>query len=122
MPSTQKAKRPETNARRASKPQRAALPAPMPQPVIYPPRERFGRTPSPVRDPGAPSSASANVAPQGVGASFSIPGAGVPSNAGPHPNAPAAPALARPAMDNGLTARGTGSGSVAKVAPVRLPA
>jgi hypothetical protein len=25
-------------------------------------------------------------------------------------------------MDNGLTAKGTGSGSVAKVAPVRLPA
>jgi len=122
LPSTQKAKRPETNARRASKPQRAALPAPMPQPVIYPPQERFGRTPSPVRHPGAPSSASGNVAPQGLGASFGIPGAGVHTNAGPHPNAPAAPAPAPLAMDNGLTAKGTGSGSVAKVAPVRLQA
>ena len=131
LPSTQKAKRPETNARRASKPQRAALSAPMPQPVIHPPQEPFGRTPSPVRNPGAPSSASADVAPQGLGASqdlgasFDIPGAGVHSNAGPHPNAPAAPALAPLAMDHGLTAKGTGSGSVAKVAkvaPVRLPA
>ena len=128
LPRTQKAKRPETNARRASKPQRAALSAPMPQPVIYPPQERFGRTPSPVSIPGAPSSGSANVAPQGLGAtqglgaSFGIPGAGVHSNAGPHPNAPAAPALAPPPMDNGLTAKGTGSGSVAKVAPVRLQA
>ena len=128
LPSTKKAKRPETNARRASKPQRAALPAPMPQPVIYPPQERFGRTPSPIRNPGASSSASANVAPQGggasqgLGASFSIPGAGVHTNAGPHPNAPAAPAPAPPAMDNGLTAKGTGSRSVAKVAPVRLQA
>jgi hypothetical protein len=122
LPSTQKAKRSETNARRASKLQRAALSAPMPQPVIYPPKERFGRTPSPVRNPGAPSSASANVAPQGLGASFRIPGASVHSNAGPHPNAPAAPALAPLAMDNGLTAKGTRSGSVAKVAPVRLQA
>ena len=127
LPSTQKAKRPETNARRASKPQRAALSAPMPQPVISPPQERFGRTPS-RPNPGAPSSASANVAPQGLGtsqglgASFGIPGAGVHSNAGPHPNAPAAPALAPLAMDNGLTAKGTGSSSVAKVAPVKLPA
>lgn len=123
LPSTQKAKRPETNARRASKPQRAALSAPMPQPAIYPPQERFGRTPSPVRNPGAPSSASANVArPQGLGASFGIPGAGVHSNAGSHPNAPAAPALAPLAIHNGLTAKGTGSVSVAKVAPIRLPA
>jgi hypothetical protein len=128
MPNTQKAKRPETHARRASKPQRAALSAPMPQPVIYPPQERFGRTPSPVRNPGARSSASANVAPQGLGAShglgasFGIPGAGVHTNAGPHPNAPASPALAPLAMDNGVTAKGTGSGSMAKVAPVRLQA
>ena len=122
LPSTQKAKRPETNARRASKPQRAALSAPMPQPVIYPPQERFGGTPSPPRNPGAPSSASANVASQGLGASFGIPDAGVHSNAGPHPNAPAAPTLAPLAMDNGLTAKGTGAGSVAKVAPVRLQA
>jgi hypothetical protein len=128
LPSTQKAKRPEANVRRASKPQRAALSAPMPQPVIYPPQERFGRTPSPVRNPGDPSSASANVAPQGLGASqglgpsFAIPGAGVHSNAGPHPNAPAAPALAPRAMDNGVTAKGTGPGSMAKVAPVRLQA
>jgi len=129
LPSTKKAKHPETNARRASKPQRAAaLPAPMPQPVIYPPQERFARTPSPVSNPGAPSSASTNVAPQGLGAShgldasFGIPGAGVHTNAGPHPNAPAAPALAPPAMDHVLTAKGAGSGSVAKVAPVRLQA
>ena len=128
LPSTQKAKRPETNARRASKPQSAALSAPMPQPVIHPPQERLGRTPSPVPNPAAPSSANANVAPhglgtsQGLGASFGVPGAGVHSNAEPHPNAPAAPALASPAMDTGLTAKGAGSGSVAKVAPVRLQA
>ena len=128
LPGTQKAKRPETKARRASKPQRAALRAPMPQPVISAPQERFGRTPPPVRNPGAPSTASSNVAPQGLGASqgsgasFGIPGAGVHTNAGPHLNAPAAPALAPPAMDNGLTAKGTGSGSVARVAPVRLQA
>ena len=128
LPGTQKAKRPQTSARRASKPQRVALPAPMPQPVIYPPQERFDRTFSPVRDPAAPSSTSANVAPQGLGASqglgtsFGVPGAGVHSNAGPHPNARAAPALAPLAMDNGLTAKGTGSGSVAKVAPIRIPA
>ena len=122
LPSTQKAKRPETNGRRASKPHRAALSAPMPQPVTYPPQERFGRAPSPVRNPGAPSSASANAAPQGLGASNGIPGAGVHSNAGPYPNAPAAPALAPLAMNNGVTAKGTGSASVAKVAPVGLQA
>ena len=122
LPRTQKAKRPETNARRASKPRRAALSAPTSQPVVYPPQERFGRTPSSVRNPGAPSSVSANVAPQGLGASFGIPSAGVHSNAGPHPNAPAAPALAPLAMNNGLTAKGTGSASVAKVAPVGLQA
>jgi hypothetical protein len=128
LPSSQKTKRRETHARRASKPQRAALSAPMPQPVIHPPQERYARTPSPVPNAAAPSSASANVPPQGSGASpglgtsFGMPAAGVHSNSAPHPNPPAAPALAPPARDNGLTAKGTGSGSVAKVAPVRLQA
>jgi hypothetical protein len=128
LPSTKRVKRPEPNARRATKSQRAAFAAPMPQPVIHPPQERFGPTPSPVRNPGAPSSASATVPPQGLGpsqglgTSFGVPGAGVPTNAGPHPNAPAAPVPAPPAMHSGLPAKGTGSPSVAKVAPVRLQA
>jgi hypothetical protein len=128
VPRIQRAKRPQTKTRRASKPQRAALPAPMPQPAVYPSQERVGRTPAPVRNPVTPSSASANVAPpavgapQGLGASFSIPSAGVHTNAGSHPNAPAAPAPAPLPVDNGLAAKGTRSGSVAKVAPVRLQA
>ena len=120
LPSTQMAKRPETKVLRASKTPRAVLSAPMPRAVIYPPQEPLGRTSAPVLNPAASSSASANVAPPGRAASFGIPGAGVPSNAGTHPNAPAAPALAPSAIDHGLT--GTRSGSVAKVASVGLPA
>ena len=122
LPSTQMAKRPESKALRASKTPRAVLSAPMPRAVIYPPQEPLGRTPAPVRNPAASSSASANVAPPGRAPSFGILGAGVPSNARPHPNAPAASALAPSAIDHGLTAKGTRSGSVAKVASVGLPA
>ena len=122
LPSTQMAKRPETKAMRASKTPRAVLSVPMPRAVIYPPQEPLGRTPALVRNPAASSSASANVAPPGRAPSFGILGAGVPSNARPHPNAPAASALAPSAIDHGLTAGGTRSGSVAKVASVRLPA
>jgi hypothetical protein len=122
LPSAQMPRRPETKALRASKTPRAVLSTPMPRAVIYPPQEPLGGTPAPVRNPAASSSASANVAPPGPAASFGIPGAGVPSNAGPHSNAPAASALAPPAIDRGLTAKGTRSGSVAKVASVGLPA
>ena len=122
LPSTQMAKRPETKALRARKTPRAVLPAPMPRAVIYPPQEPLERTPAPVGNPAASSSASANVAPPARAASFGILGAGVPSNARPHPNAPAASALAPSAIDHGLTAKGTRSGSVAKVASVGLPA
>lgn len=122
LPGTQMAKRPETKALRASKTPRAALSAPKPRAKFYSPQESLGQTPAPVRNPAASSSASDNVAPPGRAASFGIPGAGVPSNAGPHPNAPAASALAPSAIDHGLTAKGTRSGSVAKVASVGLPA
>jgi hypothetical protein len=126
LPSTQMAKRPPIKtlpkALRASKPSRAVLSAPMPRAKFYPPQEPLGRTPAPVRNPAASSSAGANVAPLGRAAFLGIPGAGVPSNAGPHPNAPAASALAPSAIDHGLTAKETPSGSVAKVASVGLPA
>ncbi len=120
LPSTQRAKRSEAKALRASKTPRAILSAPMPRPVIYPPQEPLDRTPAPVRNQAASSSASANVAPPDRAASFDIPGTGVPSNAGTHPNAPPAAAPAPSAIDHGLT--GTRSGSVAKVASVGLPA
>jgi hypothetical protein len=125
-PSTQKSKRPPdrtlSEAQRASKTERAALSAPMPRAVIVPPQQPLGRTPAPVRNPAPSSSASANVVPPGRAVSSDISGAGVPSNAGTHPNAPAASALAPPATDHGLTAKGTRPGSVAKVASVGLPA
>ena len=121
LPSTQMAKRPATKALRASKTPRPVLSVPMPRADIYPPQETLGQTPAPVRDPAASSGASANVAPPGLAASFGIPGAGVPSNAGPHPNAPAASALARSAIGHGLTAKGTWAGSMGKVASVGLP-
>ena len=121
LPSTQMAERPEAKAVRTRKAPRAVLSAPMPRAVIYPPQEPLGRTPAPVRNPAASSSASANVVPPGPAASFGIPGAGVPSKAGPNPNAPAASALAPSAIDHGLTAKGTRSVSVAKVASVGLP-
>lgn len=122
LPSTQMAKRPETKALRASKNPRTALSAPSPRAVISPPQEPLGRTLAPVQNPAASSSASANVAPPGRAASFGIPGAGVPSNAGTHPNAPAASVLAPSAIDHGLTAKGTRSGSMDGVASVGLPA
>jgi hypothetical protein len=122
LPSTQRAKRPETKALRSTKTPRAVLSAPMPRGVIYPPQEPLGRTPAPVRNPAPSSSASANVAPLGRAVSSGIPGAGVPSNAGTHPNVPAASALAPSATDHGFTAKGTRPGSAATVASVGLPA
>ncbi len=126
LPRTQMAKRTRTKAPRASKTPRAVLSAPMPRAVIDPTPEPLGRTPAPVRNPAASSSASADVPPPGRAAPFGIPGAGVPSNAGTPSNAPAASALAPSALapsaiDYGLTAKGTRSGSVAKVASVGLP-
>jgi hypothetical protein len=115
-------------ALRASTPSRAALPAPMPRAVIYPPHEPVVRapapvrTPAPVRNPAASSIASANIPRPGRAPSFGIPGAGVPSSAGTHPKAPAASALNPAAIGHGLTAKGTRSGAVAAVASVRLPA
>ena len=76
----------------------------------------------PLRARAPMSRPTAGAHPRVWGASFCIPGAGVHTNAGPHPNAPAAPAPAPLAIDKGLAAKGTGSGSVAKVAPVRLQA
>ena len=119
LPGTMMAKRRETKALRASKTPRAVLSAPMSRTVIYPPPEPLGRTPAPVSNPAASSGASANVAPPGRAASFGIAGTGVPGNAGTHPNAPAASALAPSAIDHGLAAKGARSGSV--VASVGLP-
>lgn len=125
-PRTRMARRPPIKALpkalRASKTRRAVLPAPMPRAVIYPPQQPPGQTPAPVRNPAASSSASLNVARPGLAASSAIPAAAVPSNPAPHPNAPPASALAPPAIDHGLTAKGTRSGSVARVASVGLPA
>ncbi len=124
LPSTQRSKRSPIKASpktlRASKPSRAVVSAPMPRAGIHPPQEPLGRTPAPVRNPAASSSASAQ--PPVRAASVGIPGAGVPSNAGTHPNAPAASALAPSAIDHGLTAKGSRSGSGSNVASVRLPA
>jgi len=120
-PSTQRSKRPATEALRASKTTRPVLSAPMPRAVVDPPKEPLGQTPAPVRDPAASSGTSGNVASLGLAASFGIPGAGVPSNAGPHPNAPAALAHAPSAIGHGLTAKGTRSGSMDRVASVGLP-
>jgi hypothetical protein len=120
LPGTPMAKRPATKALRASKTPRAVLPAPMPRAEYY--LEPLGGTPAPVGNPASSSSASASVAPTGRAASLDVPGAVAPSNAGAHPNAPAASALAPSAIDHGLTAKGAGSGSVAKVASVGLPA
>jgi len=126
LPSTQMSKRSPikalTKALRASKTPRPVLLATMPRAVIYLPQEPLGQTPAPVRDPAASSGASANVAPPRLAASFGIPGTGARGNAGPPPNAPAASALSPSAIGNGLTAKGTRSGSVAKVASVGLPA
>ena len=126
VPSTQRSKRPAIKALpkalRASKPSGEVWSARMPRAVDYPPPEPLVRTPAPVRNPAASSSAIANVAPPARAPSFGIPGAGVPSSAGPHPNAPAASTFAPSAIDRALTAKGTRPGSVAKVASVGLPA
>ena len=122
LPSTQMSKRPATKALRASKTPRPVLLAPMPRAVIYPPQEPLGQTPAPVRDQAASSGASVNVAPPRLAASFGIPGTGARGNAGPPPNAPAASALSPSEIGNDLTAKGTRSDSVAKVASVGLPA
>jgi len=115
LPSARMAKRPKTNALRASKTPRAVFAAPTPRAVTYASVEPPGRTSAPVRNPAVSSISSANVPPRG-----GLPGTGVPSNAGTSPKAPAASALAPSAIEGGLTAKGTGS--VAKVASVGLPA
>jgi len=106
----------------ASKPARAALPAPVPRRVTYASPEPLVRTPAPVRNSAVSSSASANIPLPGRAPSFGTPGAGVPSSAGTHANAPAASALNPAAIGHGLTAKATRSGAVATVASVRLPA
>jgi hypothetical protein len=121
LPSTQMAKGPATKALRVSKSLRPVLSAPIPRAVVYPLQQPLGQTPAPVRDPAASSGTSANVAPPGRAAPFGNPGAGVPGNATPPPNAPAASALAPSAIGHSLTARGTRSGSMNKVASVGLP-
>ena len=122
FPSAQMSKRPPIKALRASKTPRPVLLARMPRAVIYPPHEPIRQTPAPVRDPAASSGASVNVASPRLAASIGRPGTGARGNAGPPPNAPAASALSPSAMGNALTAKGTQPGSVAKVAPVGLPA
>lgn len=107
-------------ALRASKPSRGVLSAPVPRAVIYPSDEPLARTPAPVRNPAAPSSASANAASSGRAPSFGIPAASVPSS--PRPNAPASSALQLSAINHGLTSKGTRSGAAATVASVGLPA
>ena len=123
LPSTQRSKRPPIKvlpeAQRASKTTRPDLPAPIPRAVVYPPKEPLGQTPAAVRDPAASLGTSANVAPAGMAASIAA--AGVPSNAGPQPNAPAASALTTSAIGHGLAAKGTRSGSMDRVASVGLP-
>ena len=115
------AKGPATKALRASKSLRPVLSAPIPRAVVYPPQQPLGQTPAPVRDPVASSGTSANGAPPGRAAPFGNPGAGVPGNATPPPNAPAASTLPPSAIGHSLTARGTRSGSMNKVASVGLP-
>ena len=126
LPITQTAKRPPIKvlpeALRASKTTRPVLSAPMPQAVVYPPKQLLGQTPAPVRDPAASSGASANVASPGLAASFRNPDTSARGNAGPPPNAPAASALSPSAIGNGLTAKGTRSGSMNRVASAGLPA
>ena len=126
LPSTQKPKRPKIKALpkslQARKTPRLVLSAQKPRAVIYPPREPASQTHASIRDIAATSSTSASVAPPGVAASFGISGATVLGKAAPPPNAPVASALAPSANGQGLTAKGTWSGSPMKVASVGLPA
>ena len=122
LPSTRMAKHRRITALRAGKTPRAVLSASMPRTVIPPPVEPLGPTPAPVRNPAASSTAGANVAPAGRPASFGNPGVGVPSNAGPHPNAPPASAPTPSAINRGVTAKGTRLNAETKVASVGLPA
>ena len=121
LPSRRMAKRrpikASPKALRASKPSRPVLSAPMPRAVIHPPNEPTVRPPA-VRNPAASLSATASVPFPARTPSFGIPAAGVPSSA----VAPAGSALHPPGIDHALTAKGIPSGSVAKVAPVGLPA
>jgi hypothetical protein len=105
-------------ALRASQPSGPVLSAPMPRAVIYPPTEPTGQHSAPVRNPAASLSATANVPLPARALSVGIPAAGVPSSAG----APAGSALHPPGINRALTAKGIRSGTVAKVAPVGLPA
>lgn len=122
LPSAQMAKRAENRTLRASKKTRAVLSARLPLAVNYPPHESLVRTPPPVPNPAASSSASANIQYRGRAPSFGISGQGVHSGAGPHPIAPAASARATSVIDYALNARGTRSGAVATVALIGLPA
>lgn len=126
LPSTRLSKRPPMKALpkalRAGKTPRPVLLASAPRAVIFSAPKPVGRTPAPVRDPGASLGASVNVAPARPASPLGIPGTGARGNAGPLPNAPAASTLSSSAIGNGLTAKGTQSGAVARVASVGLPA
>lgn len=122
LPSTRVANRPPLKALRAGKSSRAVWSASRPRGVIYPPHEPFVRTPAPAPNPAASSSATVNIPPHGRTPSFGMPGAGVRSNPGPQPKAPAASALAPSAIGQGLAAKAIRSAPVATVASVRLPA
>jgi hypothetical protein len=122
LPSSRMAKRPPIKALpkglRASKSSRPVLSAPMPRAGIYPPNEPTVLPPAPVRNPAAPSSATATFPFPTRAPSSGIPAASVPRSAG----APAGSALHPPGSDRGLTAKGIRSGSGVKVASVELPA
>ncbi len=105
-----------------SKPSRGVWSPPRRGSVIYPPHEAFIRTPDPVDNPAASSSASVSVAPLARAASVGIPGAGVRSNAELHSREPAASGLDPSAIGHGTAAKAIRSAPVATVASVRLPA
>lgn len=122
LPNTRMSNRTSLKALRASRSSRGVWSAPRPRGVIYPPHEPFVRTPAPVPSPAASSSATANIPPRGRAPSFGMPAAGVRSNSGPQPKAPAASALAPSAIGQGLPAKAIRSAPLATVASVRLPA
>jgi hypothetical protein len=131
LPSAQMSQRPSIKslpkALRASKTRRPVLLATMPRTVISAPPQPLGQTPAPVRDQAASSRASVAAAPPRLTATSGIGTGGVPVtgarvNAGQPHNAPAASALSPSTIGSGLTAKGSQSGSVAKVAAVGLPA
>lgn len=125
LPSPQKAQHLPVKALpktlRASKPQRPVLSAPMLRAAVYPAQKPLGQKPASVSDAKANASASANIAQPGMPASNGTRGAGMPSSAGASANAPALSTPALTAIGNGLTAKGSRSGSGYKVASVGLP-